>query len=178
MDAERGTAEGAGAGAGSSLLQKLNLPLLLEQTLHVSVSSHCLSRAEMCEPPRVHTVAAYRSSDVSLAQFLTAALPARNRRCADPECSGGPQAHVRSYIHGGGRLTLRVRSLVQARTAARQAVRDPPSLLLSLLHPGFPKTDLTLTLSSPTWSLRDEKQETGISADCPTPYAALIHTQT
>jgi len=90
MDAERGTAEGAGAGAGSSLLQKLNLPLLLEQTLHVSVSSHCLSRAEMCEPPRVHTVAAYRSSDVSLAQFLTAALPARNRRCADPECSGGP----------------------------------------------------------------------------------------
>jgi hypothetical protein len=128
VDAER---SGGDAAAGSSLLQKLNLPLLLEQTLHVSVSSHCVSRAEMCEPPRVHAIAAYRSSDVSLAQFLTAALPAAHRRCVDAECSGGPEAHVRSYIHGGGRLTLRVRSLAHARRCARQAVRrSPPSVLL------------------------------------------------
>jgi hypothetical protein len=77
-----GVAAAAAAAAGSSsLLQKLNLPLLLEQTLHVSVSSHCASRPAMCEPPRVLSVAAYRGSDVSLKQFLAAALPARVRRC-------------------------------------------------------------------------------------------------
>eukprot|EP00976_Prorocentrum_cordatum_P056046 1130660-Prorocentrum_minimum.AAC.13 len=55
-----------------------------------------------------HQVAAYQPGDVPLGQFLRAALPGKERKCVDAKCGEGPEAHVRTYMHGTLRLTLRV----------------------------------------------------------------------
>lgn len=57
----------------------------------------------------------YGRGDVALAQFLASVWPAAGQKCAYPPdsphapgCGDGAPAHVRTYAHGGGLLTITV----------------------------------------------------------------------
>ena len=81
-----------------------------DERLMVSLCCRSPAKLLLCEPHNARVIHHYCGTDVPLGHFLAAALPAPGRRCG---CGDGPEAHVRSYASGEGRLTLRVRSAAQ-----------------------------------------------------------------
>ncbi len=68
-------------------------------------------RGLLCEPPEVRSIEYYLTNDVPLAAFLVAAGPAPGRRCVQTACGDGASAHLQTFLHGRGRITLSVSRL-------------------------------------------------------------------
>jgi hypothetical protein len=88
-----------------------------DERLMVSLCCRSPARQLLCEPHNARVIHHYCGTDVPLGHFLAAALPAPGRRCS---CGDGPEAHVRSYASGEGRLTLRVRPAAPGALQPRQ----------------------------------------------------------
>lgn len=77
----------------------------------LSISCPCQCRGLLCEPPEVRSIEYYLTNDVPLAAFLVAAGPAPGRRCVQSACGDGASAHLQTFLHGRGRITLSVSRL-------------------------------------------------------------------
>jgi hypothetical protein len=87
----------------------INSLLHHQQRLLVSIASRNFKTGMLCEPHTVRRVEHYGSTDMQLGSFMEAALPGTGRYCVNPGCAYKPEAHVRTYLHGKGRIALRVR---------------------------------------------------------------------
>lgn len=77
----------------------------------LSMMCACHGRGLLCEPPEVRSIEYYLTNDVPLAAFLVAAGPAPGRRCVQSACGDGASAHLQTFLHGRGRITLSVSRL-------------------------------------------------------------------
>lgn len=80
-----------------------------QQRLLVSIASRNIKTSMLCEPHTVRRVEHYGPTDMPLGSFMEAALPGRGRFCVNSGCGYKPEAHIRTYLHGKGRIALRVR---------------------------------------------------------------------
>ncbi|GMH44770.1 hypothetical protein BSKO_12722 [Bryopsis sp. KO-2023] len=67
-------------------------------------------RGLLCEPAHVQSIDFYGANDSSLANFLMSIAADATKRCPHG-CGGGNSSHVRTFLHGGMRLTVSVVSL-------------------------------------------------------------------
>ncbi|KAA6428100.1 MAG: hypothetical protein FRX49_02761, partial [Trebouxia sp. A1-2] len=113
------------------------------------------ARGLLCEPSSVQRIDYYQGNDMPLASFLAATAP---QKCPNVTCGDGVTAHLRTFLHNRGRVTLSVSQLpggkelpgsdkgqvwfwarpLQVNAAQLQAVRrvllSPDALCLSLGH--------------------------------------------
>lgn len=64
-----------------------------------------------CEKPIIQSMEYYKASDIPLASFLASAAPVSSRRCKNSLCGDGPTSHLRTFLHGNGRITMSVTRL-------------------------------------------------------------------
>eukprot|EP00879_Flechtneria_rotunda_P010433 GHRR01010909.1.p1 GENE.GHRR01010909.1~~GHRR01010909.1.p1 ORF type:complete len:2140 (+),score=1004.14 GHRR01010909.1:414-6833(+) len=99
---------------GGHMMQPLWLQgLQLYDRQHIYLSMACRNppRGLMCEPPAIKRIDYYCRSDLSLAGFIVAAAPHPQKRCQGPGCGDGVSSHVRTFLHGGSRITLSIATL-------------------------------------------------------------------
>ncbi|DBB09234.1 TPA: hypothetical protein ACH3X3_007818 [Trebouxia sp. C0006] len=113
------------------------------------------ARGLLCEPSSLQRIDYYQGNDMPLASFLAATAP---QKCPNVTCGDGVTAHLRTFLHNRGRVTLSVSQLpggkelpgsdkgqvwfwarpLQVDAAHMQAVRrvllSPDALCLSLGH--------------------------------------------
>ncbi|DBA97431.1 hypothetical protein WJX77_010396 [Trebouxia sp. C0004] len=113
------------------------------------------ARGLLCEPSSVQRIDYYQGNDMPLASFLAATAP---QKCPNVTCGDGVTAHLRTFLHNRGRMTLSVSQLpggkelpgsdkgqvwfwarpLQVEAAQMQEVRrvllSPDALCLSLGH--------------------------------------------
>ena len=66
------------------------------------------SRGLLCEPSSVQRIDYYQGNDMPLASFLAATAP---QKCPNVTCGDGVTAHLRTFLHNRGRVTLSVSQL-------------------------------------------------------------------
>ncbi|CAD7700705.1 unnamed protein product [Ostreobium quekettii] len=82
----------------------------LKFTSSVAIRNH--RRGLMCEPHHLDHIDFYNSStDMALSSFLMSIAADSERRCLHQDCHGGNSSHVRTFLHGGMRITMSVVSL-------------------------------------------------------------------
>ncbi len=62
-------------------------------------------RGLLCEPSSVQRIDYYQGNDMPLASFLAATAP---QKCPNLTCGDGVTAHLRTFLHNTGRVTLSV----------------------------------------------------------------------
>ncbi|KAL3363077.1 hypothetical protein AABB24_012403 [Solanum stoloniferum] len=75
----------------------------------VCLSTRCVWKGTVCEPPHISRIKFYGITDMPLGRFLRDRLFDENFRC--PSCEMHPEAHVRCYTHRQGSLTISVKKL-------------------------------------------------------------------
>ncbi|CAD7699745.1 unnamed protein product [Ostreobium quekettii] len=91
----------------SKVLHVMEEPLRF--TSSIAIRNH--RRGLMCEPHHLHSIDFYDSdSDRSLSSFLMSIAADSEKRCPH-DCHGGNSSHVRTFLHGGMRITMSVVSL-------------------------------------------------------------------
>ncbi|KAK6784040.1 hypothetical protein RDI58_017494 [Solanum bulbocastanum] len=75
----------------------------------VCLSTRCVWKGTVCEPPHISRIKFYGITDMPLGRFLRDRLFDGNFRC--PSCEMPPEAHVRCYTHRQGSLTISVKKL-------------------------------------------------------------------
>lgn len=80
-----------------------------QERMMVSIAGRNIRTGSLCEPHAVRRVDHYGQTDMPLGEFIEAALPGPGRCCVNPNCGHSPEAHVRTYLQGKGRVALRVR---------------------------------------------------------------------
>ena len=63
------------------------------------------ARGLLCEPSSVQRIDYYQGNDMPLASFLAATAP---QKCQHVACGDGVTAHLRTFLHNRGRVTLSV----------------------------------------------------------------------
>ena len=66
------------------------------------------ARGLLCEPSSVQRIDYYQGNDMPLASFLAATAP---QKCPNVTCGDGVAAHLRTFLHNRGRVTLSVSQL-------------------------------------------------------------------
>ncbi len=66
------------------------------------------ARGLLCEPSSVQRIDYYQGNDMPLASFLAATAP---QKCPNVTCGDGVTAHLRTFLHNRGRVTLSVSQL-------------------------------------------------------------------
>ncbi|XP_059286492.1 1-phosphatidylinositol-3-phosphate 5-kinase FAB1B [Lycium ferocissimum] len=80
-----------------------------QQIIVVCLSTRCVWKGTVCEPPHISRIKYYGITDMPLGRFLRDQLFDENFRC--PSCEMPPEAHVRCYTHRQGSLTISVKKL-------------------------------------------------------------------
>jgi hypothetical protein len=88
--------------------------------MQVSQSTLNAGRQKWCFDPTVHKYSHYGRSDMPLVQFLESCQPTT---C--PKCGDATTAHVRTFLHGGQRLSLSVFSLGKPDAAVAESNGQP-----------------------------------------------------
>lgn len=89
---------------------KDNIDRVLDpQSILVLMSSQCIEKGVVCEQSHLSRIKYYGNFDVSLGHFLRETLLNQNHLCSS--CGETPEAHVYSYTHQNGNLTVQVRQL-------------------------------------------------------------------
>ena len=86
--------------------QQLSLAeLCSRQRLFVCKMCRNPTRGLLCEPSSVQRIDYYQGNDMPLASFLAATAP---QKCPHVACGDGVTAHLRTFLHNRGRVTLSV----------------------------------------------------------------------
>ncbi|XP_028752152.1 1-phosphatidylinositol-3-phosphate 5-kinase FAB1B-like [Neltuma alba] len=80
-----------------------------DQIILVSMSSRCVWKGTVCERPRIFRIAYYRNFDKPLGRFLRDYLFDQSYQCNF--CEMPSEAHVHSYTHRQGNITISVKKL-------------------------------------------------------------------
>ncbi|CAN4084821.1 unnamed protein product [Withania somnifera] len=92
-----------------SLKQKYPSSPSDQQIIVVCLSTRCVWKGTVCEPPHISRIKYYGITDMPLGRFLRDRLFDENFRC--PSCEMPPEAHVRCCTHRQGSLTISVKKL-------------------------------------------------------------------
>lgn len=79
--------------------------LCSRQRLFVCKMCRNPTRGLLCEPSSVQRIDYYQGNDMPLASFLAATAP---QKCPHVACGDGVTAHLRTFLHNTGRVTLSV----------------------------------------------------------------------
>ncbi|GAX78095.1 hypothetical protein CEUSTIGMA_g5537.t1 [Chlamydomonas eustigma] len=106
--------------AAARLINLQALQVYDYQRIFLSMSCRNPRKGLLCERHEIKRIDFYNPQDLTLAQFITAASPSASKRCwvrHDPRtntssgCGEGVTAHVRTFLHGIGRITLSIATL-------------------------------------------------------------------
>ncbi|ONM15732.1 putative 1-phosphatidylinositol-3-phosphate 5-kinase FAB1D isoform X3 [Zea mays] len=84
--------------------------VLESQSILILLSSQCITKQVICEQSRLSRIRYYGNFDVSLGRYLQDILQKQNLSCSS--CGEPPEAHMYSYTHRNGNLTVLVRHLL------------------------------------------------------------------
>ncbi|XP_062196034.1 1-phosphatidylinositol-3-phosphate 5-kinase FAB1A-like [Phragmites australis] len=76
----------------------------------ILLSSQCIAKQVICEPSHLSRIKYYGNFDVSLGRYLQDIL--QNQKLSCSSCGEPPEAHMYSYTHRNGNLTVLVKHLV------------------------------------------------------------------
>ncbi|WVZ87800.1 hypothetical protein U9M48_034382 [Paspalum notatum var. saurae] len=80
------------------------------QSILILLSSQCLKKQVICEQSHLYRIRYYGNFDVSLGRYLQDILQNQNLSCSS--CGEPPEAHMYSYTHRNGNLTVLVKRLL------------------------------------------------------------------
>ncbi|EAY96166.1 hypothetical protein OsI_18048 [Oryza sativa Indica Group] len=80
------------------------------QSILILLSSQCVTKQVVCEESHLYRINYYGNFDVSLGRYLQDILQNQNLSCSS--CGEPPDAHMYSYTHRNGNLTINVRRLL------------------------------------------------------------------
>uniref|UniRef100_A0A0E0KX89 1-phosphatidylinositol-3-phosphate 5-kinase n=1 Tax=Oryza punctata TaxID=4537 RepID=A0A0E0KX89_ORYPU len=80
------------------------------QSILILLSSQCVTKQVVCEQSHLYRINYYGNFDVSLGRYLQDILQNQNLSCSS--CGEPPDAHMYSYTHRNGNLTITVRRLL------------------------------------------------------------------
>ncbi|RCV14734.1 hypothetical protein SETIT_3G002200v2 [Setaria italica] len=83
--------------------------VLESQSILILLSSQCITKQVICEQSHLSRIKYYGNSDVSLGRYLQDILQNQNLSCSS--CGEPPEAHMYSYTHRNGNLTVLVKHL-------------------------------------------------------------------
>ncbi|CAO2199800.1 unnamed protein product [Urochloa humidicola] len=83
--------------------------VLESQSILILLSSQCITKQVICEQSRLSRIKYYGNFDVSLGRYLQDILQNQNLSCSS--CGEPPEAHMYSYTHRNGNLTVLVKRL-------------------------------------------------------------------
>ncbi|CAO2210060.1 unnamed protein product [Urochloa humidicola] len=83
--------------------------VLESQSILILLSSQCIRKQVICEQSRLSRIKYYGNFDVSLGRYLQDILQNQNLSCSS--CGEPPEAHMYSYTHRNGNLTVLVKRL-------------------------------------------------------------------
>ncbi|CAL5010330.1 unnamed protein product [Urochloa decumbens] len=83
--------------------------VLESQSILILLSSQCITKQVICEQSHLSRIKYYGNSDVSLGRYLQDILQNQNLSCSS--CGEPPEAHMYSYTHRNGNLTVLVKRL-------------------------------------------------------------------
>ncbi|XP_066383293.1 putative 1-phosphatidylinositol-3-phosphate 5-kinase FAB1D isoform X2 [Miscanthus floridulus] len=84
--------------------------VLESQSILILLSSQCITKQVICEQSRLSRIRYYGNFDVSLGRYLQDILQKQNLSCSS--CGEPPEAHMYSYTHRNGNLTVLVKRLL------------------------------------------------------------------
>ncbi|KAL6844252.1 hypothetical protein ACP4OV_025925 [Aristida adscensionis] len=84
--------------------------VLESQTILILMSSQCITKQVICEQSHLSRIEYYGNFDVSLGRYLQDILHNQNLSCSS--CGEPPEAHMYSYTHRNGNLTVLVKHLL------------------------------------------------------------------
>ncbi|XP_040379200.1 putative 1-phosphatidylinositol-3-phosphate 5-kinase FAB1D [Oryza brachyantha] len=80
------------------------------QSILILLSSQCATKQVICEQSHLYRINYYGNFDVSLGRYLQDILQNQNLSCSS--CGEPPDAHIYSYTHRNGNLTVSVKRLL------------------------------------------------------------------
>uniref|UniRef100_A0ACD5U796 Uncharacterized protein n=1 Tax=Avena sativa TaxID=4498 RepID=A0ACD5U796_AVESA len=80
------------------------------QSILILMSSQCITKQVICDQSHLSRINYYGNFDVSLGRYLQDILQNQNLCCFS--CGEPPEAHMYSYTHRGGNLTVLMKSLL------------------------------------------------------------------
>ncbi|RLN12993.1 1-phosphatidylinositol-3-phosphate 5-kinase FAB1A-like isoform X2 [Panicum miliaceum] len=83
--------------------------VLEPQSILILLSSQCITKQVICEQSHLSRIKYYGDFDVSLGRYLQDILQNQNLSCSS--CGEPPEAHMYSYTHRNGNLTVLVKRL-------------------------------------------------------------------
>ncbi|KAL6651680.1 hypothetical protein ACP70R_010605 [Stipagrostis hirtigluma subsp. patula] len=84
--------------------------VLESQSILILMSSQCITKQVICEQSHLSRIKYYGNFDVSLGRYLQDILQNQNLSCSS--CGEPPEAHMYSYTHRNGNLTVLVKRLL------------------------------------------------------------------
>uniref|UniRef100_A0A0D9WBK8 1-phosphatidylinositol-3-phosphate 5-kinase n=1 Tax=Leersia perrieri TaxID=77586 RepID=A0A0D9WBK8_9ORYZ len=84
--------------------------VLESQSILILLSSQCITKQVFCEQSHLYRINYYGNFDLSLGRYLQDILQNQNLSCSS--CGEPPDAHIYSYTHRNGNLTVSVRRLL------------------------------------------------------------------
>lgn len=85
--------------------------VLESQSILILLSSQCITKQVICEQSHLSRIKYYGDFDVSLGRYLQDILQNQNLSCSS--CGEPPEAHMYSYTHRNGNLTVLVKRLLK-----------------------------------------------------------------
>jgi 1-phosphatidylinositol-3-phosphate 5-kinase len=83
-----------------------NLSPFDHQNIMFLFSNMCLETLMPCQPPEIHVIDFYRSTDMTIGQYLEELCTNARMLCPLKECNRAMLKHFRSYAHGNGRTNV------------------------------------------------------------------------
>ncbi|XP_010323385.1 1-phosphatidylinositol-3-phosphate 5-kinase FAB1B [Solanum lycopersicum] len=119
----------------------------------VCLSTRCVWKGTVCEPPHISRIKFYGITDMPLGRFLRDRLFDENFRC--PSCEMPPEAHVRCYTHRQGSLTISVKKLPECILPGEQEgkIWMWHRCLRCPRDNGFPPPTRRVVMSNAAWGL-------------------------
>lgn len=122
------------------------------QSILVSASTRCVWKGSVCERAHLLRIKYYGSFDKPLGRFLRDNLFDQDRSC--PSCAMPAEAHIHSYIHRQGSLTISVKKLPELLPGQREGkIWMWHRCLKCPRIGGFPPATRRIVMSDAAWGL-------------------------
>ncbi|CAN8327184.1 unnamed protein product [Cochlearia groenlandica] len=122
------------------------------QSILVSLSTRCVWKGSVCERAHLLRIKYYGSFDKPLGRFLRDHLFDQDRSC--PSCAMPAEAHIHSYTHRQGSLTISVKKLPELLPGQREGkIWMWHRCLKCPRISGFPPATRRIVMSDAAWGL-------------------------
>ncbi|ESQ53828.1 hypothetical protein EUTSA_v10024198mg [Eutrema salsugineum] len=122
------------------------------QSILVSLSTRCVWKGSVCERAHLLRIKYYGSFDKPLGRFLRDNLFDQDRSC--PSCAMPAEAHIHSYTHRQGSLTISVKKLPELLPGQREGkIWMWHRCLKCPRTNGFPPATRRIVMSDAAWGL-------------------------